>query len=194
MHTLDYYLKQFSRKNYDEFDAFFDLTSDYIYLYLFLALDDYDLINKLYNEIYQYILKKSKKFLKNKAYLLNIIKYTRSVIKKNIKNNNNQMEYIYNNNKIIQEDKGLLINKIKSILDLGEKEYILFKEYFNLDIETLKILFNKSLEDILWIKTEIMIKLKSKIDIKNEKDILEIFINQIKNISIPKVEGQWKKY
>jgi hypothetical protein len=35
-----------------------------------------------------------------------------------------------------------------------------------------------------------MIKLKSKIDIKNEKDILEIFINQIKNISIPKVEGQ----
>lgn len=190
MHTLDYYLKQFSRKNYDEFDAFFDLTSDYIYLYLFLALDDYDLINKLYNEIYQYILKKSKKFLKNKAYLLNIIKYTRSVIKKNIKNNNNQMEYIYNNNKIIQEDKGLLINKIKSILDLGEKEYILFKEYFNLDIETLKILFNKSLEDILWIKTEIMIKLKSKIDIKNEKDLLEIFINQIKNISIPKVEGQ----
>ena len=119
MHTLDYYLKQFSRKNYDEFDAFFDLTSDYIYLYLFLALDDYDLINKLYNEIYQYILKKSKKFLKNKAYLLNIIKYTRSVIKKNIKNNNNQMEYIYNNNKIIQEE---LVGKNKYI----DKTYVKF--------------------------------------------------------------------
>lgn len=187
MVTLEECLKEFKKKKYDNFETFYELTSDYIYLYIFICLNDYNLILNCFRKVYLKILKKSKRFLSKKEYLYNVLIYTKKIILKNIKHDQNDMEYVYTKRAIIENDDELILMKLKSISSIEEKEFLLFSEYFSFTKEQMLKYFNMNFEHLLWIQTEIMIKIKSKVELNKNNEIIENFLNQLKEIKIPDI-------